>query len=124
MKHPAYTPITDGEVRQALAVLKRYPSGLTRADLTRLFGSDRRGRAIMAALTERGIAPVITIDSDYGDGRVYRLARTEQEITEAIRTLSSYRDSLEKRITGLQRAWDGDGEPQQPDLFDLFGVTA
>lgn len=121
---PAHlTPITDAEVQHAVNALKRYPNGLTRADLERVFGSDRRGRAIMAALTERGTAPVITTDSTYGDGKVYRLARNEAEIQQAIATLRSYRDSLDKRITGLQKAWAGDGKPAQPNVFDLFGMT-
>ena len=117
MRPTHLTPITDAEVRQATTVLKKYPSGLTRADLSKYFGSDRRGRAIMAALTERGIAPVITIDSEFGDGKVYRLARTTQEIDEAVATLNSYRDSLERRAKGLRKAWAGDGGPAQPDLF-------
>ncbi|MFA5552135.1 MAG: hypothetical protein WDA03_11040 [Trueperaceae bacterium] len=121
---PAHlTPITDAEVQHAVNALKRYPNGLTRADLERVFGSDRRGRAIMAALTERGIAPVITTPSAYGDGKVYRLARTAQEVNEAVATLRSYRDSLDARITGLQRAWEGDGQPAQANVFELFGMS-
>lgn len=116
------TPITDAETRQAVSLLKRFPAGLTRADLGKHFGSDRRGRAIMAALTEKGIAPVITIESGYGEGRVYRLARTAQEVDDEVRRLTSYRNSLEQRASGLRRAWQGGGNPQ-PDLFEAFGVT-
>lgn len=122
MRPPHLTPITDAETNHALRALKNYPNGLTRADLERLFGSDRRGRAIMAALTERGIAPVITIDSEFGDGKVYRLARTTQEIDEAVATLNSYRDSLERRAKGLRKAWASDGKPIQPDVFEMFGI--
>lgn len=39
---PAHlTPITDAEVQHAVNALKRYPNGLTRADLERVFGTDR-----------------------------------------------------------------------------------
>ena len=122
---PAHlTPITDAETNHALRLLKQYPSGLTRADLAKYFSSDRRGRQIMAALTERGVAPVITTDSDHNsDQKVYRLARNEKEVQQAVATLRSYRDSLDQRITGLQKAWEGDGSPVQPDVFELFGMT-
>ena len=83
MRPAHHTPITDAETNHALRLLKSYPSGLTRADLERYFRSDRRGRQIMAALTERGIAPVITTDSRLGrtpgsvKGRVARLGLTK-----------------------------------------------
>lgn len=114
------TPVTDAEVRQALSLLKRFPSGLTRQELGKTFRSDRRGRQVIAALTERGIAPVITVESDFGDQRVYRLARTAQEIDDAVATLTSYRASLDRRIKGLIDAWQEGGEPQ-PALFQEAG---
>lgn len=120
MRPPHLTPITDAETTHALRALKRYPSGLSRADLERLFGSDRRGREVMATLAERGVAPVINTKSDYGDGQVYRLARTAQEIDEAVATLSSYRASLDRRIKGLIDAWQDGGAPQ-PNLFQEAG---
>lgn len=104
--------ITDAELHHAHGVLKRYQSGLTRADLGRYFGSDRKGRDLMAALAERGIAPVVNVPADYGDQRVYRLARNEQEVDEAARLLRSYIRTLEKRVNGLQAAWDGTGQRQ------------
>jgi len=108
--------ITDAELHHAHTILKRYPSGLTRADLARYFQSDRKGRDLMAALAERGIAPVVNVPADYSDTRVYRLARTEQEIHEATRQLRSYIRNLQKRVDGLQAAWDGTGQ-RQDTLF-------
>ena len=108
--------ITDAELHHAHTILKRYPSGLSRADLARYFQSDRKGRDIMAALAERGIAPVVNVPADYSDARVYRLARTEQEIQEATRQLRAYIRSLEKRVAGLEDAWDGTGQ-RQDTLF-------
>lgn len=111
------TPVTDAEVRQALSLLKRFPSGLTRQELGKTFRSDRRGREVMAALVERGLAPVINAQADYGDGKVYRLARTAEEVQDAVATLTSYRRSLDRRIRGLEQAWADGGGPKQPDLF-------
>lgn len=108
--------ITDAELHHAHSVLRRYPSGLSRADLARYFQSDRKGRDLMAALAERGIAPVVNVQSDYGDTRVYRLARTEAEVNEATRQLRAYIRSLEKRVAGLENAWDGTGQ-RQDTLF-------
>lgn len=111
MTFPQYV-ITDAELHHAHTILKRYPSGLSRADLARYFQSDRKGRDLMAALAERGIAPVVNVPSDYSDQRVYRLARTEQEVHEATRQLRSYIRNLQKRVDGLQAAWDGTGQRQ------------
>jgi hypothetical protein len=111
-------PISDAETSHALALLQRYPSGLTRADLSRYFQSDRRGRDVMAALCERGIAPVITAPSRVGDGKVYRLARNVDEVRAAAHQLRSYIRSLERRVTGLELAWDRGAQAPQPDLFE------
>lgn len=104
--------ITDAELHHAHSVLKRYPSGLSRTDLARYFQSDRKGRDLMAALAERGIAPVVNVQSDYSDTRVYRLARTEDEVRDATRQLRAYIRSLEKRVAGLENAWNGAGQRQ------------
>lgn len=66
----------------------------------------------MAALAERGIAPVVNVPSDYSDQRVYRLARNEQEVAEEIRKRRAYIRSLETSVAGLQAAWDGTGQAQ------------
>lgn len=108
--------ITDAELHHAHSVLRRYPNGLSRPDLKRFFQIERRGRDIMAGLAERGIAPVINVPADYGDQRVYRLARTEEEVQAEVRKLRAYVRSLEARITGLQAAWDGTGQ-RQDTLF-------
>ncbi len=104
--------ITDAELHHAHSILKRYPSGLSRADLARYFQSDRKGRDLMAALAERGIAPVVNVPSDYSDQRVYRLARNEAEVQEEIRKRKAYIRSLEVSVRGLQAAWDGTGQSQ------------
>lgn len=39
-----FKPITDAETNRAISLLQSLPSGLTRADLERTFGSDRRAR--------------------------------------------------------------------------------
>lgn len=119
MKPSAFTPVTDGEVRHALSVLKRFPAGLTRQELARHFQSDRRGREIMATLAEKGIAPVINTKSDFTDDRVYRLARTSEEVAEAVSNLKAYRSSLDRRIRGLEKAWADGGGARQPDLFQV-----
>ncbi len=115
-EHPK--PVTDGEVRRALALLKTYPSGLTRADLGRHFSSDRFGRDVMAALNEQGIAAVITVDDPYGSGKVYRLARDISEVNDAADTLASYERSLRRRREGMYRAWAGGNRPRQADMFE------
>lgn len=117
MSPARHTPVTDAEVRQALSILKRFPSGLTRQELAKSFQSDRRARDVMAALAERGVAPVINTKSDHSDQRVYRLARNQQEVQEAVNNLKAYRSSLDRRIRGLEQAWATGGGAAQPDLF-------
>lgn len=109
--------VTDAEVHHALSVLRKYPNGLTRADLERVFGSDRRGRDIMAALNERAIAAVINVDSTLYGQRVYRLARDIDEVEAASANLRAYELSLRRRREGLERAFLNGGGAPQPDLF-------
>jgi hypothetical protein len=115
-RHP--TPITDAETHAALSYLKRYPSGLTRADLERLFGSDRRGRDVIAAIAELGIAPVIVTTSPYqGDAQVYRLATSIAEVEAEQLRLLAYETSARRRREGVARAWERGPEAPQGALF-------
>jgi hypothetical protein len=116
--HNAPTPILDAEVRNALEHLKRYPSGLTRVDLERLFGSDRRGRDVMADLVERGIAAVVVVDSPFGgEKKVYRLATSAAEVEAEQRRLLAYEASARRRREGLAIAWTRGPTAPQGELF-------
>jgi hypothetical protein len=114
-------PVTDAEVQTALAWLKRYPSGMTRDDLRRVFGSDRRGRDVIAALGERGIAPIVVVRNELSTtvSKVYRLARSEAELEAEERRLLAYELSHQRRREGIRRAWQSnrDAEPPQAPLF-------
>lgn len=117
--HPdAPPPITDADAHHAVELLKRYETGLTRADLERLFGSDRRGRDVMAALAERGIAAVVVVESPYhGTALVYRLARTIEEVEREERRLRSYELSARRRREGLRLAFERGPSTPQSTLF-------
>lgn len=111
-------PITDAEAHAAVSYLERYPSGLSRADLERLFGSDRRGRDVMAAVVERAIAAVIVVDSPYhGGSKVYRLATSIEEIEQEERRLLAYELSARRRREGLRPAFTRGPSTPQASLF-------
>jgi len=111
-------PITDAEAHAAVSYLKRYPSGLSRADLERLFGSDRRGRDVMAAVVERSIAAVIVVDSPYhGTAKVYRLATSIEEVELEERRLLAYELSARRRREGLRPAFTRGPSTPQAALF-------
>lgn len=111
-------PILDAEIRHALEHLKRYPSGLTREDLVRLFSSDRRGRNVIAALAENGIAAIVVVESPYHSAKnVYRLATSSAEVEAEQRRLLAYETSARRRREGVARAWARGSVPAQPELF-------
>lgn len=111
-------PITDAETHHALSHLKRYPSGLSRPDLERLFGSDRRGRLVMAAIVERAIAAIVVVESPYhGGGKVYRLARDADEVAREEARLRSYEESARRRREGLRLAFERGPQAPQAELF-------
>ena len=115
--------ITDIELRHALNVLRERGSiGLPRSDLATHFGSDRKGRAIMAELVERGMAAVITVPNKLGPGEVYKLAESDAEIEREDRELLSRIARLERRRAGLRRAWEAGGVREvQPSLLEVGG---
>lgn len=111
------TPVTDAEIHHLQTALTNYPSGLTRADLERLFGSDRRGRAIVSAAVERGELAIIRAEGI--NGQVYRLARDVDEINREADNLASYARSLDRRRNGLMQAWQAGGTSRrQPSLYE------
>lgn len=108
-------PLTDAEIELAVSWLRKYPSGLTRADLERIFGSDRRGRDVVVGVAERGIAAVINVRSDvHGGAKVYRLARTLAEVEEEERRLLAYEESVRLRRLGVRRAFERGPDPSPP----------
>lgn len=111
--------ITQGELDWALKLLQERPHGLPRADLERMFGSDRKGRAIMAALVERGIAAIITVPALGTRGEAYKIAKTVEEIEQEDRELQSRIARLEKRRRGLRLAAQAGGvRVEQGGLFE------
>ena len=105
-------PISAAMINEAARLLDDRPNGLTRADLRRYFGSDRYGRAVMAAVAEAGAAPVIVTYSVFHGERVYRKALSKAELDAEIRTLQSRVTKLQARIDGLELAWSGKGVKQ------------
>jgi hypothetical protein len=111
-------PITDADAHHAVELLKRYESGLTRADLVKFFGGDRRARDIMAAVVERSIAAVIVTESPYhGNALVYRLARSLEEVEREERRLRAYELSARRRREGLRPAFERGPATPQATLF-------
>lgn len=115
MKYQHLTPVTDAEVSKGVRALKQGP--LTRHDLERIFGSDRRGRQIMAVLTTREIAPVV-VTEDNLRGRVYKLAATQEEVDAEVRVLRSRAHQLLRRAEGLEVAWESGVNVPQESLFE------
>lgn len=109
------TPVADHEVRELISALTRYPSGVTRKQLAAMFGSDRRGRQIVAATVERGEAAIVH-DRDLD---TYRVARTQREVDAEAQVLTRYARSIERRCQGLLRAFEAGGVARrQPGMFD------
>jgi len=110
--------ITDIELRHALNELERRGAyGLPRSELAAHFSSDRKGRAVMAALVERGMAAIVTVDNPIGTGQVYRLAQSAAEVAREDRELLSRIARLERRRAGLRQAWEAGGVREvQPAL--------
>lgn len=112
------TPVADAEVGHLSDALARYPNGLTRKDLARLFGGDRRGRAVVSAAVERGELAIVRADG--ASGPVYRLARSIEEVTREAANLASYAESLDRRRRGLLAAWQAGGAARrQPPLLSV-----
>lgn len=119
-RRPADVPanVSDAEASHALYQLKTYPAGLSRVDLERAFGSDRRGRHVMAALAERGIAAIVVVPSPYhADAKVYRLATSLDEVEAEQRRLLAYETSARRRREGVARAWARGPATPQGELF-------
>lgn len=110
-------PILDAEVHAALSYLERYPSGMTRHDLERLFGSDRRGRDVLAAVAERAIAAIVVVDSPLHGAKVYRIAANEDEVAAEERRLFAYETSARRRREGVRRAFVRGPQAPQASLF-------
>lgn len=109
-------PVTDADIGAALRLLKSSSIGLPRSDLPRHFTSDRHGRNVMSYLAENGIAAVITAPHPHREGaKVYKIAETKTELESQLRYLDSYKRSFERRIQGLQLAFEAGGirEPQK-----------
>jgi len=112
--------ITDIEIRHAMLELERRGAhGLPRSELAAHFGSDRKGRAVIAAIVERGLAAVVTVDNPIGSGQVYRLAQSGNDIAREDRELLSRIARLERRRAGLWQAWEAGGmREEQPSLLE------
>ncbi|WP_287409911.1 hypothetical protein [Oceanithermus sp.] len=113
--------ITDIDIRHALNELERRGArGLPRSELAAHFGSDRKGRAVMAAIVERGIAAIVTANNPAGSGQVYRLAQSDADIEREDRELLSRIARLERRRAGLRQAWEAGGvREEQPALLGV-----
>ena len=112
------TPVTPVETARAINELQRAGrSGIPRNELARLFGSDRRGRLVMAAIAERGLAAVVTVPNPHGEGQVYRLAQSDAELQQELAQLSSRITRLHKRMAGLQRAWEAGGVRKEQEAL-------
>lgn len=99
-------PITETELRLAAdLLLRRGAWGVSREDFHRHFGSDRRGRAIMAELRKRGVLPVVVGESPSGD-EVYKVAGALEELLAYRASLLSRIQELHEAIRGLDAAWE------------------
>lgn len=110
--------ITNGELHRALRLLiERGAWGIERKEFEELFGSDRRGRQIMAELRKRGWAAVV-VTSGLEGKEVYRIAENEAEYHEYRAKLVSRIKELEAALAGLDRAWrEGGVREEQKTLF-------
>lgn len=98
-------PISETELRLAADLLVRRGAwGVSRDDFHRHFGSDRRGRAIMAELRKRGILPVVVGMNPAGD-EVYKIAQDPKEVAAYRASLVSRIQELQEGIVGLDAAW-------------------
>ena len=111
-------PVTAVEINQLHDQLRRNPNGLTRKNLARCFGGDRRARLIIAAAVEQGELAIIRTDGVDGSN-VYRLARTVDEVNREADNLARYERSLSRRRRGLLEAWSAGGTARrQPSLYE------
>ena len=102
-------PITEAELTRAIRLLEeRGAWGIPRSEFARLFGSDRRGRKIMAELRKRGRAAVIVTTGPDGK-EVYRVAQDEAEYRRFRAQLISRIKELELALVGLDEAWAAGG---------------
>ncbi len=111
-------PIQEYELTRAVRLLQeRKAWGIAREEFESLFGSDRRGRKIMAELRKRGRAAVIVASGPEGK-EVYRLPENEAEYREFRAKLASRIKELEQALAGMERAWKAGGlEVAQEQLF-------
>lgn len=112
--------ILDAELHHLRRELEKRPRGLNRADLTRLYGDDRRARDLITALAERGMAAVIVLDDPRpgARGKIYRLAVNAAEVRAEQARLEAYAASLRARAHGVGVAWETGGAGQ-PELFEV-----
>ncbi|WP_287416768.1 hypothetical protein [Oceanithermus sp.] len=102
-------PITEAELTRAIRLLEeRGVWGIPRAKFSHFFGSDRRGRKIMAELRKRGRAAVIVTTGPDGK-EVYRVAQDEAEYRRFRAQLISRIKELELALVGLDEAWAAGG---------------
>ena len=111
-------PIQDGELHRAVRLLReRKAWGIAREEFESLFGSDRRGRKIMAELRKRGWAAVIVAKGLEGK-EVYRLPENEAEYRAFRAQLFSRLKEIEQALAGMERAWEAGGvRVAQEQLF-------
>ncbi len=110
--------ITEAELTRAIRILKeRRAWGIAREEFEELFGSDRRGRQVMAELRKRGRAAVVVAAGPEGK-EVYRLPENEAEYRQFRAKLISRIKELEAALAGMERAWEAGGvRVAQEQLF-------
>ncbi len=102
-------PISEAELTRAVQLLQeRGAWGIPREEFARLFGSDRRGRAIMAELRKRGRAAVVVANGPSGK-EVYRLPQSEAEYRQFRAQIISRIRELEASLAGMEQAWKEGG---------------
>ena len=111
-------PVTEAELTRAVRLLEeRGVWGISREEFAHLFGSDRRGRQVMAELRKRGRAAVIVASGPQGK-EVYRLPENEAEYRAFKAQLLSRIKELEAALAGMERAWQAGGKRvTQEQLF-------
>lgn len=111
---PNAASISNADLSRALRELERVGEfGLSRKEFETIFGSDRRGRALMSELRKRGMAAVVV--AKRGKDDVYRIARDYDEFRAYVNSLKSRVTELQDAIEGLRAAWQAGGkrEPQK-----------
>lgn len=107
--------LTDADLEVGARLLRGRTTLLTIAEVRRVLGHEK-GPAVMRALAEAGIAPVIERHSDVLDEVTYHVARDVDEVREAAHRLQLQENALRRRREGLMRAFLNGGL-RQPDLF-------